>query len=174
MTPRSGAGLGGKNLSVTGEAATAAEPAQAVTLSPLAAPKPAKQDSNDPDDQNDAVIETIEPSTGEIIVLAQRKLAVDTTTAVAAEDKVTPLAKPGKRKNAKENAKQRLRTKPAEDETTPDMTATAKSNAGAKSAEVLAANEARKERKAAAKGKARDKAKPAKAGGAGAKAKARR
>jgi hypothetical protein len=106
-----------------------------------------------------AVIEMIEPSTGEIIVLAQHKPT--TPAKVAAEEQVTPLAKPEKRKNAKERANGKLKTKPAEDGTTP-MTATAKSDAGAKagagsgakSAEVLAANAARKERKAAEKAKA--------------------
>lgn len=112
----------------------------------------------------------IEPSTGEIIMLAQHKPA----TPAKAEEQVTPLAKPEKR--TKGRAK--LKTKPAEDGTTP-MTATAKSDAGAqtgaKSAEVLAANEARKERKAAEKAKAAAKARPArgeaKAGKSGAKAK---
>lgn len=107
-----------------------------------------------------AVIEMIEPSTGEIIVLAQHKPAG--LAKAGAEEQVTPLVKPEKRKNAKEKANGKLKTKPAEDETTP-MTATAKSNAGAKtgagsgakSAEVLAANEARNKRKAAAREKAK-------------------
>lgn len=127
-----------------------------------------------------AAIEMIEPSTGEIIVLAQHKPATSAKGA-AAEEQVTPLPKPEKRKNAKERASGKLKTKPAEDGTTPDMTATAKSDTGAgtgaKSAEVLAANEARKERKAAEKAKAKTmaKAKPArgeaKAGRGGSKAK---
>ena len=104
-----------------------------------------------------AAIELIEPSTGEVIVLAKHKPA--TSAKAAAEEQVTPLAKPEKRKTAKERSQGRLKTKPAEDETTPDTTATAKSNAGAKSAEVLAANEARKARKAADKAKAKEKAK---------------
>ncbi|WP_137043990.1 hypothetical protein [Pseudolabrys sp. FHR47] len=115
------------------------------------------------DEETPTMIEMIEPSTGEIIVLAQHKPA----TPAKAEDQVTPLAKPEKR--TKGRAK--LKTKPAEDGTTP-MTATAKSDAGvktgagsgAKSAEVLAANEARKERKAAEKAKAKTSAK-ARAGG---------
>ncbi|HWK98134.1 MAG TPA: hypothetical protein VNR39_22165 [Pseudolabrys sp.] len=110
----------------------------------------------------------IEPSTGEIIVLAQHK----PVTPAKAEEQVTPLAKPEKR--TKGRAK--LKTKPAEDGTTPDTTATAKSDAGAKSAEVLAANAARKERKAAEKAKAKTSTKTsaktsakAKAGGSKAK-----
>lgn len=164
---------------MTGEAATAAEPAQVATLSPLEAPKPVnpKVINQAPADEGQmaadapAAIEMIEPSTGEVIVLSQHMPAAKAKAAV--EEQVTPLAKPEKRKNAK----QKLKTKPAEDETTPDTTATAKSNAGAKSAEVLAANEARKERKAAAKNKAKAKEKPArgndtaKAGKGGAKAK---
>jgi len=162
--------------------AAAANPAQAKTLSSLAAPKSTNLPTNKLSDQepSDAVIaadetsatiEMIEPSTGEIIVLAQHKPA----TPAKAEEQVTPLAKPEKR--TKGRAK--LKTKPAEDGTTPDTTATAKSEAGArtgaKSAEVLAANAARKERKAAEKAKAAAKAKPArgeaKAGKGGSKAK---
>ena len=111
-----------------------------------------------------AAVEMVEPTTGEIIVLAQHKPA----TPAKAEEQGTPLAKPEKR--TKGRAK--LKTKPAEDGTTPDMTATAKSDAGAKSAEVLAANAARKERKAAEKAKAKSSAKTsAKAMAGGSKAK---
>lgn len=150
-------------------------------MSSLAAPKPTNLPTYQLPadavlaDEGSAAIEMIEPSTGEIIVLAQHKPA----TPAKAEEQVTPLAKPEKRKSAREKAK--LKTKPAEDGTTP-MTATAKSDAGAgtgagsgaKSAEVLAANEARKERKAAAKERA--KARPAprgdgKTGKGGSKAK---
>jgi hypothetical protein len=146
-------------------------------LSSLAAPKPTYELTEDERSEAAAVtaqapaaIEMIEPSTGEIIVLAQHKPVAP----AKAEEQVTPLAKPEKR--TKGRAK--LRTKPAEDGTTP-MTATAKSDAGAqtgaKSAEVLAANAARKERKAAEKAKAKAKAKPArgeaKAGKSGSKAK---
>ncbi len=117
-----------------------------------------------------AAIEMTEPSTGEIIVLAQRK---PTAPAKAvAEEQVTPLAKPEKRKNAKERATGKLKTKPAADETTPDTTATAKSDAGAKtgakSAEVLAANEARKARKEAAKATSKAVSKAKAKGGMGA------
>jgi hypothetical protein len=166
---------------VTGEGNAAAEPAQVKNTSSLEAPKPTNLPTNLPTNvptyqgpANDesfsgaiaaadtpAAIEMIEPSTGEIIVLAQHKPA--TPVKAAAEVQVTPLAKPEKRKNAKEKANGKLKTKPAEDGTTP-TTATAMSNAGAKtgakSAEVLAANEARKERKAAAKAKAGTKAGP--------------
>lgn len=120
-------------------------------------------------EETPAMIEMIEPSTGEIIVLAQHKPVSPAKAEGQVTPQVTPIAKPEKR--TKGRAK--LKTKPAEDGTTPDTTATAKSDAGAKSAEVLAANEARKERKAAAKEKA--KAKPArgeaKAGKSGAKVK---
>jgi hypothetical protein len=141
-------------------------------LSSFAAPKPthSKPTHNKPTDkstdkacdqepadaataQAPSAIEMIEPSTGEIIVLAQHKPAAKDDSKAKAEEQVTPLAKPEKR--TKGRAK--LKTKPAEDGTTP-MTATAKSDAGAqtgaKSAEVLAANAARKERKAAEKAKA--------------------
>ncbi|RDV05230.1 hypothetical protein [Undibacter mobilis] len=96
-----------------------------------------------------AVTETIDAATGEIIVLSRHKAAAETKAAVA-EEKVTPLAKPEKRKNFKERAKDKLKTRPAEDGTTP-MTATAKSKAGAKSAAKAAP----------AKGEAKDAAKDA-------------
>jgi len=121
--------------------------------------------------------DSVEPSSGEIIVLAQHKPAAPAKA--AAEEQVTPLTKPEKRKNAKQRSQGKLKTKPAEDETTPDMTATAKSDAGAptgagsgaKTAEVLAANEARKARKAADKAKAKEKGKAQPAAKAGAKLK---
>ncbi len=118
--------------------------------------------------------EAVDPATGEIIVLAQRKsgahAAADAVTA-RSQEQVTVLAKPEKRKNAKDKAQAKFAKgksreadtvddNPAKDGTTPDMTATAKSKAGAKSEEVLAANEARKEKKAAAKAKAGARVKP--------------
>lgn len=161
---------------MTGEKKAPAEPAQAKTLSSLEAPKATKQATNTNEltaDETDGAAEAIDPSTGEIIVLAQRKAdaeaGVDASSAVTArsQEQVTVLAKPEKRKNAKQKAEAKFAKKfdkaeseqnnPAKDGTTPDMTATAKSKAGAKSAEVLAANEARKERKAEAKGKAKAK-----------------
>lgn len=137
-------------------------------MSSLAAPKSANEEPAAEEISSigaPAAIEVIEPSTGEIIVLAQHKPIAPAKA--AAEEQVTPLAKPEKRKNAKERSQGKLKTKPAEDDTTPETTATAKSDAGAqtgagsgaKSAEVLAANEARKARKAADKAKL--KAKPA-------------
>ena len=200
MTPRSGAGLGGKILSVTGEGKAAAEPAQVKTLSSPAAPKPTHEEQRDivasatnvvvtapavqagdeaqAGAEAGAAAETVDPATGEIIVLAQRKAQADANNAADAgadavtarsHEQVTVLAKPEKRKSAKERAQARVaKASPAaeagapeslaEDGTTPDMTAKAKSKAGAKSEEVLAANEARKERKAAAKAKAKDSA----------------
>ncbi len=158
-------------------------------MSSLAAPKSTYQESVNQEPTNlgaaaegvtektagDAIAdaETIDASTGEIIVLAQRA-----PRAVAAEEQVTVLAKPEKRKSARQKASEKFaKATPAEDGTTPDMTATAKSDAGApsgagsgaKSEEVLAANAARNERKAAEKTKAKVKAE-AKAGAkAGAK-----
>ena len=131
--------------------------------------------------------EAVDALTGEIIVLAQRA-----PRTMADEEQVTVLAKPEKRKSARQKASEKFaKATPAEDGTTPDMTATAKSNAGArtgagsgaKSEDVLAANAARRERKAAAKakaapkasagGKAKSKAEGKAEGKAGTKAKAK-
>jgi hypothetical protein len=49
---------------------------------------------------------------------------------------VTSIPKPPKRKNAKERAKEKIKAKPAEDGTTPVMTATAKSKADLKKADT--------------------------------------
>jgi len=60
----------------------------------------------------------------------------------------TAHPKPERRKNAKERAQEKFKAKPAEDGTTPDMTAKAKSKAALKKAELKAAkSKAKKDKK---------------------------
>jgi hypothetical protein len=67
--------------------------------------------------------------------------------AKTADVTVTRIPKPAKRKNARQRAKEKMTGKPAEDATTPDTTAKAKSKAGLKKA----AGKAGKRRVAAGK-----------------------
>jgi hypothetical protein len=175
---------------VTGEKKAAAEPAQVETVSSLAAPRTTYQETAQEiaqeGAQETAHRETASPNTateaatGTVIRLADRAAEIEAPAGAAitarANEQVTVLAKPEKRKNARQRSQEKFaksksdqtaepdqkakpdQDDPAKDGTTPDMTATAKSKAGAKSADVLAANEARKERKAAAKAKASVKA----------------
>jgi hypothetical protein len=70
--------------------------------------------------------------------------------AKTAEATVTSIAKPVKRKNARDRAKEKITGRPAEDGTTPDTTAKAKSEADLKKAELKKAErkKAKADRKA--------------------------
>jgi len=65
----------------------------------------------------------------------------------ASDVTVTSIPKPARRKNAKERAKEKFKVKPAEDGTTPDTTAKAKSKADLMKAERKTAKAERKARK---------------------------
>ena len=144
---------------MTGDAFLAGEPAQA-RIAPLPeAPKPTHETTD-----TEAAIENETASgdapgdrQGSVIALAGRTREAAETAAVmrSGSDQVTVRAKPEKRKNYKERAKAKF----TKDGTTPDMTATAKSEVKEK-AKTEAKAKAKIERR---KAKAGQKAKKSKA-----------
>ena len=80
---------------------------------------------------------------GETVDVAEVAAVVPAVSGLA-----TAHPKPERRKNAKELAQEKFKAKPAEDGTTPDMTAKAKSKADLKKAELKAAkSKAKKDKK---------------------------
>jgi hypothetical protein len=158
-TPSLGAGLSDAGASVTGDAPIAEEPAQAGDVSPLEAPKPTYQEPSYETTNEVTEAAAVEPgaeaaekpagtdtdlatsgeTAGAVIALESRMTkpgAGDLSAAPrAADGLVTVRAKPEKRKNYKERAKEKLtKTQAAKDGTTPDTTVKAKSKAAAKGA----------------------------------------
>ena len=90
-------------------------------------PKPAKQEATDADES------ISDDAQGSVIELAARIAKPDAAEAMTgthvASGRVTVRPKPDKRKNAKERAKEKFAKNTAEDRTTPDTTAKAKSKA---------------------------------------------